>query len=362
MKDIYKSYVNNERKTIIILAGGTLGHINPALEISKLFYNDGYYVVFITTNNRLVNSYFEGNNHLKYNYYSKIYFMSSPGFSKKIIKNVKSFFTLVKTKKEIDNIYKTFNPCLIIGFGGSISTIGLITRKYKKALHEQNAIVGNGNKFISKMYKDVYKYSSYPIKGFINVNNPLITCAYENNISMTKDSILIFGGSNGSDKINDFILDNFDILNFKDKVYLFTGKKYYDKNRKKIEVYVEKYKEMLIIIDSSKNMNKYYNKAKVVVARAGAGTISEIIGYKIPSIIIPSPNVMNNHQYYNAKYYSEKNMTIMIEEKDLMVDSFIKKYNELLSNKDLMINNMESINNNSKYIFYDHLLNIIKED
>ena len=362
MKNYYKKEVKCiEDKVIIILAGGTLGHINPALVISKMFHNDGYKVIFITTNNSLVKSYFTGNNHLINNCFTDVKFMDSPGFSKRMLKNFKSIFLLIKTKKEINKIYKETNPVLVIGFGGSISTIGLMNNKYKSVLHEQNAIPGNGNKFISKFYKNVHRYSSFPINGYILVDNPLITNAFENKLSINKDNILIFGGSNGSDKINDFILTNFNHLKFKKKVYLFTGKKYYERNKITIEKYKRLYKDKIEIIDTSNNMRDYYNKAYIVIGRAGAGTLSEILGYKIPSIIIPSPNVLNNHQYYNAKYLENKKMIVMIEEKDLNVENFISKYEELLEKKDFILDNMNEINVNSKYLFYENLLKIINE-
>ena len=103
----------------------------------------------------------------------------------------------------------------------------------------------------------------------------------------------------------------------------------------------------------------------ILVTRAGASVISEIMALAKPSILIPSPYVANNHQYYNAKSLSDANAGIMIEEKDLTKDKLKEKINKLLTNeklyKEISENAKKMSIDNSSTLIYEKIKELIKE-
>lgn len=350
-----------EEKIVFVLAGGTLGHINPALVISEMFYLDGYKVYFISSEKFANTNYFEGKKYL-----SKVYYLPSQGFSRRyLFKNIKSFVLNVKVYKTIRNLIKTYKPKFILGMGGSISTLGILSGKRAKipmAIHEQNAIMGLGNKIVFNKVDKVFTGYDYKSDKMIFVGNPLESVSYSNRRLRNNRNVLVFGGSNGSTYMNDFIIDNANIFTKYniERVYLIVGRKYYEENKNKLALISGK-NSFLEIISETNQMEKYYNDSFLVISRGGAGAISEIIGYKKLALIIPSPNVTKNHQYYNALYFKEKNCLELIEEKTLSKENFIDAIDKLINNSDIYYKSIEHNNYYfSKYIMYDEITKLME--
>ena len=143
-------------------------------------------------------------------------------------------------------------------------------------------------------------------------------------------------GSLGSEEVNSRIKDF--LINYKSKtneILFITGKSSYDN-----------YKDLKV--DSSIKILPYYNdlsglmkSTDLIISRAGASTISEILSLNLPSILIPSPYVANNHQYYNALDLKEKNLAYMLEQKDLNKESLEKAIDYVLKNEKDMISNLK---------------------
>lgn len=345
-------------KNIIVFGGGTLGHIIPALEVSEELNKNGYNVYYICDNTKF-KDIFIGKNYLE-----KIYYFDSPGLNRnKKLKNFVIFFVLLKTFFMIKKKVKEINPSVCIGMGGSISTIGLFaSSKFKRIIHEQNAVIGLGNKMI-KGRCDLC-LSGFEIPGFLNIGNPINEDL--SILNKSKTDVLVVSGSNGSKIMNDFFIDNIEKIckMLKKDITIITGKKYYNENISRINEINNKIvfdRFVVRIIPFTNNMNKYYEKAYLVFARAGAGTLSEIFNHKLLSIIVPSPNVTKNHQYHNAKYYYDKEMIELIEEKDLTIDRIRKAYDNIEINKDNMKQKM-ILNHNiySRYLFISMIENLLK--
>lgn len=345
-------------KSIVMFSGGTLGHIVPALTIVKELNSIGYKIYFVSDNNKF-KDIFIGKSYLE-----RIIFIDSPGLKRKrIFVNFVALFNLIKSYFYIKKIVKNINPVFCIGMGGSISTLGILaSSKYKKIIHEQNAIIGLGNKLVKR--KCDLCLSAFYLPGFVNIGNPInedLDC-----LNKPKTDVLIVSGSNGSKTMNDFFIDNIEEIckMLKKDITIITGKKYYNENISRINKINNKIvfdRFVVRIIPFTNNMNKYYEKAYLVFARAGAGTLSEIFNHKLLSIIIPSPNVTKNHQYHNAKYYYDKEMIELIEEKDLTIDRIRKAYDNIEINKDNMKQKM-IINHNiySRYLFISMIENLLK--
>ena len=335
-------------KTILMVAGGTLGHINPALSFIKAIknYDSTIKIIFFATKKDLKFEILKNNPLINEIYYfdvvgvptNKIYIL------KNLIKNLKEIKTISKTLESLN-----INCC--IGMGGYISGIVInICNKYKipTIIHEQNSIIGLANKMVlskvnliltsfeNTIIKNKYKNKTHFIGNprYDEVNN----FRYRN--YQNKNNILITSGSLGSKVINEKAID---FLNSEESknyyTIVVTGTKYYQSTLKNIKQ-GSHYK----IIDFTDNLIKYISNASIIISRAGSSTISEILSTKSVAIIIPSPNVAKNHQYYNAKVYSQQKLIMMVEEKYLINNNLNIYINEITNKYDYYKKNLNQYN------------------
>ena len=321
---------------VIISAGGTGGHIYPALAIvNKIKAEEpNSEFLYIGTHNRMENDIvpktgipFES---------IEIY-----GFSKNIIKNFKTAGCLLKSYKRCKSLIREFNPDVVIGVGGYVTAPVIYAAKklgYKTVIHEQNSLPGKSNQFLSK-YSDLvcvsFKSSMSFFPGYKTVftGNPCSEDALSKEpikksvygIKNNRKLVLFVMGSLGSSRVNEYLVSSMNLFNGKDYDILFvTGKGSYDsisKNSFPSNVHVVPY------VDGMTGLMK---NVDLIVSRAGASTMSEIIALELPSILIPSPYVANNHQYKNALDLVNVNASVMIEEKDLKGDILVRKIDEIL--------------------------------
>lgn len=350
---------NNYLKTIVFACGGTLGHINPALAMAEhLKLKERYRIIFFSSLKEKYNKTYDS-----FNY--QIYYFNCFGFNRKrIFKNLKNYFNNLRVKKEIAKIYKKEDVSLVIGMGGSIGTLAVLAAKknnIKTMIHEQNAIIGLGNKIVAKKVdKVLLTYPLDNIKNGIVVGNPL---RFANKQQQNKENIiLIFGGSLGADAINDFFIDNYKLLQWNNnKVVIIVGDKYYQKNICKIK---NNESINLRIIDRTEEMDNYYQKAFIVICRGGATTISEVIDYQKCAIVIPSPNVSNNHQYYNALFYHQRNCLELLNEEDLNITNInllLNKLSDYGYRRKISENISKYKINNAKELFELEIIELIGE-
>lgn len=325
---------------VIISAGGTGGHIYPALSILKKIQEEekNSEFLYIGTTNRMEASIIpnEGIPYLG---------IEMSGLSKNIKKSFKSLKLLLKANKKLKKEIQEFNPDIVIGVGGYITFPVIYTAKklgYKTIIHEQNKIPGKSNKILSK-YADKILVSLpgsleyFPKNKTIYTGNPRSSEAYhalkidkeELGFAKNKKLVLIVMGSLGSMTINKELKNI--IKGFKNKEYevlIITGNDYYDEFKKYNISNVK-------IVPFLNNMLNVLKSCDLIVSRAGASVISEITAIGIPSILVPSPYVANNHQYYNAMELVNKKASILLEEKDFNKDNLLKQIDLILNNKKL---------------------------
>ncbi len=322
---------------VIITAGGTGGHIYPALSIIKELKtkNKECEILYIGTTDRMEKDIVP-----KYNI--PYYGIKIRGFDRKVsLKNIDTIKCLLISYLKVKKIIKNFKPDIVIGVGGYVTAPVLYAAakcKVKTIIHEQNSVLGMTNKFLSK-YVDAVAISfpdtSVNARKIVYTGNP---CAEvdtslkfdksELKLSKNKKLVLIVMGSLGSKVISDKMKEILPKFNDKNYEILFiTGKSYYD------EFNSLKLNSNIFVIPFLDNLKKILKYVDVMVSRAGATTISEIIAYKIPSILIPSPHVTDNHQYKNALNLFDKNASLLIEEKNLNSDILIKNIEYLLYDK-----------------------------
>ena len=354
---------------VIISAGGTGGHIYPALAIiNKIKEKEpNSEFLYIGTHNRMEKDIVPSKG---------IPFKSIEmyGFSKKIFKNFKTVKCLFKAFGECRKIIREFNPDIVIGVGGYVTVPVIVSAHklgYKTFLHEQNALPGKSNRYLSK-HCDLIGVSfessldKFPKDKAIFTGNPCSEDALKAPIvlkstlglSATKKLVLIVMGSLGAGRVSKYLEKELNYFKDKDYEVLFvTGKGSYE------EVMKYSYPKNVKIIPFYEGLTSVMKKTDVMVSRAGASTLSEIIALEVPSVLIPSPYVANNHQYLNALDLVNKDAALMIEEKDLLDGILVKKVDSLI-NDEIKIkeikNNLRSMQiKDSASIIYDNLKRVI---
>jgi UDP-N-acetylglucosamine--N-acetylmuramyl-(pentapeptide) pyrophosphoryl-undecaprenol N-acetylglucosamine transferase len=338
---------------VLLAGGGTAGHINPALAIA------GY----IKQKQPEAKILFIGNKtgmeqRLVKNAGYDIESITISGFQrslspKSMIANVKTVKRTFTSSAEAKKIIKAFAPDICIGTGGYVS--GPVVRTAAKmgipcVIHEQNAYPGVTNKMLSKRVKKVMVAVEAAKKYFENADvvitgNPvrgeILTADKEQARKKLgldrRPLVLSFGGSLGAKRVNDAAAELI-IRSAKDGRYCHIHA--YGNNNAAFTDYIkDKGVELsecpnLDIRPYIDNMDECMAAADLVICRAGAITLSEIQAMGKPAILIPSPNVAENHQYHNAMALVNRDAARLIEESDLSGESLIKTVDEMLGDSE----------------------------
>ena len=348
---------------ILFATGGTGGHINPALAAAgeiRERYPDAD-ILFVGTKEKM-----EAKLVPAAGYDFKTIDIS--GFYRQLTwENIKrdigTVFKLLRSSSQAKKIIREFEPDVVVGFGGYVS--GPVLRMAAKlgiptAIHEQNAFPGITNKTLAKKV-DRVMLTVDRAQQYLKPKNPCIVTGLPVRGEMLKADrdisraelgvrdnqklVLSMGGSLGAETINKAMVDIISEYCDNEEIYFLHAMGQYG-------LWVpDKLKENGVDVDTKKNveireyikdMDRCMSAADLVICRAGASTLSELEALGKASILIPSPNVAENHQYHNAMALVEKNAAMIIEEKDLtkermkeLFDSVINddhRRNEIASN------------------------------
>ncbi len=335
---------------IIISGGGTGGHIFPALAIANEFkrrYADSE-ILFVGAEGKM-----EMTKVPEAGY--KIIGLWISGLQRKLTLSNLSFpFKLIASYLKAGNIIKSFNPDLVIGTGGYAS--GPIMLAASKAgvtsvIQEQNSYAGLTNKQLAHKaakicvaYGGMEKY--FPASKIAFTGNPVRKDILDLNSKREKAlshfaftgsdrTLLILGGSLGARTINESILAGIDkLIDSQIQVIWQTGNLYYEDIKSQIE---NKDLRRIRVVDFLKQMDLAYAAADVVISRAGALAISELCIAKKPCLLVPSPNVAEDHQTKNAMALVNEGAALIVkdsEAKESLVSEVLKLiYDEQLSEK-----------------------------
>lgn len=355
---------------VVISAGGTGGHIYPALAIiNKIKEKEPKSeFLYIGTHNRMEKDIVP-----KYGIPYKS--IEIYGFDRKhLLNNFRTIKCLVKAKKTCKNIIKEFKPDIVIGVGGYVTVPVISAAKslnIKTFIHEQNSVAGKANLSLSSKVDRIgvsFKSSlnEFPKEKVVFTGNPCSEDAIKKEaidkkvfgLKETKKLVLIVMGSLGSSKINEFMVKSMSLFNNKDYEILFvTGKNYYD------EIIKNKFPSNVKVVPYIDDMARIMKRTDLIVTRAGASTLSEIIALKLPSILIPSPYVPNNHQYKNAMDLVNNEAAIILEEKDLKGDILLRKIDDIINDKEKINKiktNLKKLSvDNSATVIYENIVSLI---
>ena len=326
---------------IIISGGGTGGHIFPAISIANAIkeLRPEADILFVGAEGRMEMQRVPDAGY-------RIIGLPVAGFDRKnLLKNIPVLVKLFKSQWKAKKIIKDFKPQVAVGVGGyasgpTLKTAGMMGIPI--LIQEQNSFAGVTNKLLAKnaskicvAYEGMGNF--FPEEKIILTGNPVRQNLLNNNISRTgaaksfhldaeKKTLLILGGSLGARTINQTLIAALkEIKKNSDIQFIWqTGKIYIDQVREAIKE--ETGKEVtsqivdsipnLYVTDFIKNMDEAYAAADLVISRAGAGSISEFCLLGKPVILVPSPNVAEDHQTKNALALVTKDAAIYVKDSD----------------------------------------------
>ena len=347
---------------VILCGGGTGGHIFPMISIADEIKkrNLKNEILFVGSSDRMEMEIVP-----KYNYpiiglwisgikrssfLLNILFLGIPFLIKNFLLPFKIFYSTVKSIY----ILIKYKPDYVIGFGGYSSGPFLLISSilnFKTAIQEQNSFPGYTNRLLSKRVKLIFVAYNNLEKFFdkntvLNLGNPIRK--YSKNISQDpfnyfnldtdKKTILVLGGSLGAKSINEGILNNLSIIRESSFQVLWqTGDYYYD------HILSKNIKEKNLVVKSFiKRMDLAYQVADIIISRAGAIAISELSYISKPLILIPSPNVVDDHQRKNANEIFRNGGCLVVEDKDAK-DNMLNQAIILLEDSEMKVKMKKSL-------------------
>jgi UDP-N-acetylglucosamine--N-acetylmuramyl-(pentapeptide) pyrophosphoryl-undecaprenol N-acetylglucosamine transferase len=321
-----KRYMSLQKhKKIIISGGGTGGHIFPAISVANALrrIHPGIEILFVGAEGRMEMEKIPAEGY-------RIVGLPVAGLYRSFtLRNFKVLIKLLRSLNMARKVIREFNPDVVVGVGGYAS--GPVLRQAGKMgiptlIQEQNSYAGVTNRLLARRasvicvaYDGMDKY--FPPEKIIKTGNPVrqkledLKNLKSEAISFFKlkkevPVILILGGSLGAGSINKSLSDNIDKLRDSDCQWLWqTGKYYFENVRKVVSA---SFSENISVHDFINRMDYAYAAADIIVSRAGAGTISELCLVGKPVILIPSPNVAEDHQTCNARALSDRQAAVLI--------------------------------------------------
>jgi UDP-N-acetylglucosamine--N-acetylmuramyl-(pentapeptide) pyrophosphoryl-undecaprenol N-acetylglucosamine transferase len=315
---------------VIISGGGTGGHIFPAISIANALrkLDPGMLILFVGAEGRMEMEKVPAAGY-------DIVGLPVAGFNRKLLhKNIPVLFRLFRSLRLASRILKDFKPDVVVGVGGYAS--GPVLKQAGRMgipalIQEQNSYAGVTNKLLAKKakvicvaYDGMEKY--FPAEKIIKTGNP-VRQNFDNLPALKNESleffglnfgmpvILVLGGSLGAGSINGALSENIAMMNGSGSQWIWqTGKNYFEDVNALVSVSSAPGIRVHAFIN---RMDLAFAAADVIISRAGAGTISELCLVGKPAILVPSPNVAEDHQTRNAIVLSEKNAALLLPDKEV---------------------------------------------
>lgn len=329
-----------EHRRIIISGGGTGGHIFPAISVANALRraDPGIEILFVGAEGRMETEKVPAAGY-------KIVTLPVSGFKRKItFKNIIVVIRLIKSLILAKKIIKDFGPDVVVGVGGYAS--GPVLRQAGKMgiptlIQEQNSYAGITNKLLAKKaakicvaYDDMEKY--FPANKIIKTGNP-VRQNFDNLDNLRAEAlkyfklkknvpvVLILGGSLGAATINRSMATGLEKMTASGLQWLWqTGKNYIEWIDRLV---TPDLRPNIVVCDFINRMDYAYAAADIIISRAGAGTISELCLVGKPVILVPSPNVAEDHQTRNALALTYRNAAVLIKDREALkhlVDESVK--------------------------------------
>lgn len=312
---------------VLLSGGGTGGHIYPALALARhISRRDPEAVIlFVGTEKGLERSIVPAEGF-------DLAFIPASGYPRRLAGALPAGRDFFKGLALARDIIGRFRPEVVVGTGGYVSApvvAAAVSRRLPAVIHEQNALPGMANRWLSPLAGRVclsFEASrrSFPHRArTVFTGNPraseVAAVSREEgrsrlNLDPACRTVLIYGGSRGAERINQVTLDL--LLNGwlppgMQLVYI-TGEIYYQKVREKLG----RLPRGVFLYPYLRDMPSALAAADLAVTRSGATTLAELTALGVPALLVPSPNVVNNHQYFNARLLSDAGAALLVEERE----------------------------------------------
>ena len=319
-----------EELKVIISGGGTGGHIFPAISIANALkaIKPNVKILFVGAEGRMEMKRVPAAGY-------EIKGLPVSGFDRKnLLKNIKVLFKAAQSRAKAKQIIKEFRPHIAVGVGGYASGPTLSACEAQGipiVLQEQNSYAGITNKLLARKAQKIcvaYEHMErfFPASKIMITGNPVRQELLSINVSRevaiksfgldpSKKTILIIGGSLGARTINESVLSHLSLIRQSNVQFIWQTGSFYSEQIQ-IELDKREKPDNIYVCDFISDMAKAYKAADLVISRAGASSISELCLLGKPCILVPSPNVAEDHQTKNALALTEKNAAIYIKDTD----------------------------------------------
>ena len=330
-----------ENQTVIIAAGGTGGHVFPALAVAKELASRDVPVVWVGTQQGLESTVVpEWGIPLRL---VKVTALRGRGFLAK----VRSAINLISALGRSVKIIRDENPQAILGMGGYVSGPVCIAARLcgrRMVVHEQNAVAGFTNSILTRFATRVMEAmpGTFPATvEAVHTGNPvrdeiLLVSSPEDRFQSDKSctKILVVGGSQGAKALNEIVPEAIGKLTADVMVHHQSGEQWQAATE---EMYREKCSHDVEVTPFIKNMENAYEWADLIICRSGAMTVAELSVVGLAAILIPYPSAVDDHQTANGNYLVESGAALLVQESDLNASVLAEKITSLIKDKDNLI-------------------------
>lgn len=329
----------------LIACGGTGGHLAPGIAVAEVLQERKHECLLLISEKQVDSRLVEKYSHLN--------FLSAPGraFTGSILQRIRFLCSLVSGFFFARKLIREEAPDLVLLFGGYMSLgLGLAARLsgVPVAMHEANCVPGRSIRWLKQIASRVYlpdgvrlksvepglvRYYGYPVRSEIK-HVLKADAARKLKIKVASKLLVIIGGSQGARALNDWVVDNFGQLAAKGiSVYCVTGLgnnssgTIHEAGRDGIDV-------AATMVPFSDQMGDVVSAADLVISRAGAGSIAEIIHCRAPAILIPYPFAADDHQRANARMHEQHGAGMVLEQE--RIGELASEVDELIFNDSLL--------------------------
>jgi UDP-N-acetylglucosamine--N-acetylmuramyl-(pentapeptide) pyrophosphoryl-undecaprenol N-acetylglucosamine transferase len=327
--------------SIVIMAGGTGGHVFPALAVAQSLQEKGWQVSWLGTQKGLESRVVPENG-------IAIDIISVAGIrGKGVLSKVTAVFGLFKACVQAAKVLRQRKPDVVLGMGGFVAGPGGLMAKLlgiPLVIHEQNRVVGTTNRLLAKLANRVLEAFPDSFKksvGAVCTGNPLrkqfLASLHEREPVGQVVKILIIGGSQGAQILNEVVPEAIAQLRTQTDAPVVQVK--HQTGAAMQAQVAERYQALAMNAEATAFINDMataYQWADILICRAGAMTVSEVAGVGIPAIFVPLPNAIDDHQTANAHYLTDANAGLLLMQKDLNADSLAAQITLMLKHTNSM--------------------------
>ena len=320
------------RGNVLIMAGGTGGHVFPALACAREFQARGYAVHWLGTPRGIENE-------LVPQAGLSLHLINVSGLrGKSKLALLKAPFQLLRSLLQARRIVRELHPVCVLGMGGYVTGPGGLAARLAGVpliIHEQNAVAGTANRLLSRIANriceafpntfaatDKRRTTGNPVREELFLETP------REPLAGRKLKLLVLGGSLGAEPLNKLLPAALEKIpaDLRPQVFHQAGKQHAD-------ITAERYRDAAVEAEVApfiKDMARAYGWADLVVCRAGALTVSELAAAGLPSFLVPLPHAIDDHQSRNAEYLAKEGAAVLLPQHATDADTLAAQLTEVL--------------------------------